>query len=171
MSVGDVLVVADIDRERLRALLAGFDLELIDVAAGQGIPGSYWGDPEAGVIAHRVYVRPDTPVHSVLHEASHLIILEPERRATVHTDASDSQIEEDATCLLQILLADRLADVGRERLMDDMDRWGYTFRLGSARAWFDEDADDARGWLAARGLPGDWSWHPAPALAATAIAD
>jgi len=36
--------------------------------------------------------------------------------------------------------------------MDDMDAWGYTFRLGSTRAWFERDAEDARAWLAARGL-------------------
>jgi hypothetical protein len=28
-----------------------------------------------------------------------------------------------------------------------MDRWGYSFRLGSAKAWFEQDADDAREWL------------------------
>jgi len=33
-----------------------------------------------------------------------------------------------------------------------MDAWGYSFRLGSARRWFFEDADDARGWLVRRGL-------------------
>jgi hypothetical protein len=33
-----------------------------------------------------------------------------------------------------------------------MDTWGYTFRLGSAQAWFDNDAEDARAWLCARGL-------------------
>ena len=36
--------------------------------------------------------------------------------------------------------------------MHDMDAWGYTFRLGSTRAWFEQDADDARQWLAERGL-------------------
>ena len=30
------------------------------------------------------------------------------------------------------------------RLMADMDAWGYSFRLGSARAWFENDAEDAR---------------------------
>jgi hypothetical protein len=34
----------------------------------------------------------------------------------------------------------------------DMDAWGYSFRLGSARAWFERDAEDARDWLIARGL-------------------
>ena len=37
-------------------------------------------------------------------------------------------------------------------MLADMDAWGYTFRLGSARAWFEEDADDAREWLLTRGL-------------------
>ena len=29
----------------------------------------------------------------------------------------------------------------------DMDRWGYSFRLGSSRAWFERDAADAHDWL------------------------
>jgi hypothetical protein len=33
-----------------------------------------------------------------------------------------------------------------------MDAWGYSFRLGSARAWFEQDAEDARAFLEARGL-------------------
>jgi hypothetical protein len=28
-----------------------------------------------------------------------------------------------------------------------MDAWGYSFRLGSAQTWFEQDADDARAWL------------------------
>jgi hypothetical protein len=36
--------------------------------------------------------------------------------------------------------------------MTDMDAWGYSFRLGSARAWFERDADDARTFLRERGL-------------------
>ena len=108
---------------------------------------------EAGVIAHNVYVRGDTPVHSMLHEACHLIVLPAERRAQVHTNATDSVIEEDATCCLQIILADDLPGVGRHRLMGDMDAWGYTYRLGSTRGWFEQDADDARAFLKERGLP------------------
>ncbi|MCD9028144.1 hypothetical protein LDO26_07965 [Luteimonas sp. BDR2-5] len=147
-----VLRVADVPWERLSSLLAGFDLALRHVAPVAAIPGSYWGDSEAGVIASEVFVRDDTPVHSLLHEACHLIVLPPDRRAAVHTDATDSVEEEDATCYLQILLADRLPGVGRDRLMADMDAWGYTFRLGSTRAWFERDAEDARHWLAERGL-------------------
>ena len=110
-----------------------------------------------------VYARRDTPVHSLLHEACHLIVLPPERRALVHTDASDCTQEEDATCYLQVLLADALPGVGRERVMRDMDEWGYSFRLGSTRAWFERDADDARAWLASRGLPGTIRLYGTPA--------
>ena len=123
------------------------------IADGAAIPGSYWGEPEAGIIGCDVYVRGDTPVHSMLHEACHLIVLPPERRAQVHTDATDSVAEEDATCYLQIVLAEALPGVGSARLMADMDAWGYTYRLGSTRAWFEQDAEDARSWLAERGLP------------------
>nr|HPQ94214.1 hypothetical protein [Thiolinea sp.] len=55
--------------------------------------------------------------------------------------------EEDAVCYLQILLADRIPGFGRKRALSDMDAWGYTFRLGSAQRWFEEDAEDARQWL------------------------
>ena len=144
---GSVLCLADVDFEPLAVLLAGFGLELCVVPDQAPIPGSYWGEPEAGIIGDRVYVRSDTPVHSALHEACHLIVLPPERRAHVHTNATDSIAEEDATCYLQITLAERLPGVGSARLMADMDAWGYTFRLGSTRAWFEQDAEDARHWL------------------------
>ena len=32
-------------------------------------------------------------------------------------------------------------------IFDDMDAWGYSFRLGSSRAWFENDAEDACKWL------------------------
>ncbi len=146
-----VLRLADIGYATPAELLGRYGLQLQRVAGGS-IPGSYWGDDEAGIIGSTVYARDDTPVHSLLHEACHLIVLPAERRAQVHTDATDSIEEEDATCYLQILLADRLPGVGRERLMADMDAWGYSFRLGSTRAWFEHDADNARAFLAARGL-------------------
>lgn len=159
-----VLTLADLDIAVVSGLLARRALTLAHVEPGAPIPGSYWGEPEAGVIAHTVYARDDTPVHSLLHEACHLIVAPAERRAHIHTDASDSQAEEDATCYLQILLADELPDVGRERLMRDMDAWGYSFRLGSTRAWFEHDAEDARLWLAQRGLlPGTGSPRPGDA--------
>jgi hypothetical protein len=149
----DVLRVRDVRFDALAALLACHGLQLESVADGAPIPGSYWGEPEAGLIGDTVYARADTPVHSLLHEACHLIVMPPERRARVHTDATDSVPEEDAACCLQIILADALPGVGSERLMADMDAWGYSFRLGSAKAWFQQDAEDARAFLAARGLP------------------
>ncbi|HXR62460.1 MAG TPA: hypothetical protein VN720_02810 [Rudaea sp.] len=147
-----MLVLGDIDPDAAGGLLKHYGLKLERVSSGAPIPGSYWGEPEAGVIGEKVYARADTPVHSLLHEACHLIVAAPERRPRIHTDASDSQSEEDACCYLQIVLADALPGVGRGRIMDDMDAWGYTFRLGSARAWFEGDAEDARAWLIERDL-------------------
>lgn len=147
-----VLRVSQTGFDAPAALLARFGLQLQRVASGEPIPGSFWGDEEAGIIGTCVYARDDTPVHSLLHEAGHLIVLPPERRPDVHTDATDSVEEEDATCYLQILLADELPGVGRDRLMADMDAWGYSFRLGSTRAWFEQDAGEARQFLAQRGL-------------------
>jgi hypothetical protein len=45
-----------------------------------------------------------------------------------------------------------LPGVGRIRLMTDMDAWGYSFRLGSTRAWFEQDAGEALKFLEERGL-------------------
>jgi hypothetical protein len=147
-----VLTLSDIDFDAVAALLARYGLALSRVADGEAIPGSYWGECEAGLIGSTVYARADTPVHSLLHEAAHLIVLPPQRRAAVHTDATDSIEEEDAVCVLQSLLGDALPGVGRERVLADMDAWGYTFRLGSARAYVEHDADTAWRWLHERGL-------------------
>ena len=147
-----MLRVDELDWRALETLLASHHLALERVPDGAKIPGSFWGEPEAGLIGETVYARGDTPLHSLLHEACHLIVQPRERRALVHTDATDSVAEEDACCYLQIVLGDAIPGAGRERVMADMDEWGYTFRLGSARAWFDRDADDARAWLESRGL-------------------
>ncbi|MBW8824161.1 MAG: hypothetical protein JF567_08040 [Xanthomonadales bacterium] len=144
--------INDIGWAACTALLARYRLELVRVADGNAIPGSFWGETEAGIIGHTVHARADTPVHSLLHEAGHLIVLPPERRGDVHTDATDSIDEENAVCVLQSLLADALPGYGRERLFADMDAWGYTFRLGSARAYVEQDAEDAWAWLQRRGL-------------------
>lgn len=152
MNAPQVTRLSDIGFEAAARLLARHGLALAEVAPGTPIPGSFWGDDEAGIIGCTVHARPDTPVHSLLHEAGHLMVLPPERRARVHTDATDSVAEEDATCYLQIVLADLLPGVGRARLMADMDAWGYSFRLGSTRAWFEQDAEDARAWLVEHGL-------------------
>jgi hypothetical protein len=148
-----VVLVADIDLQPVCALLDGYSLTIERLADGAPIPGSYWGEPEAGLIGFKLYVRGDTPLHSLLHEACHSIVAQPERRARIHTDASDSIAEENATCYLQIVLSGQLACFGRERAFADMDAWGYSFRLGSARAWFEHDAEDAIETLRALGLP------------------
>lgn len=137
------------------ALLARFALRLEHVAAAAQLAGSYWGEPEAGLTGAQLHARADTPLHSVLHEACHFICMDPRRRAGLHTDAGGEPLEECAVCYLSILLADALPGFGRARMLADMDTWGYSFRLGSARAWFEHDAGDARAWLQAEGLIDD----------------
>ncbi len=142
-----ILRMGSVDRVSVAMLLRRFGLEFVLIAPQELIPGSYWGDSEAGLKADWLYARLDTPVHSVLHEASHYICMTPERRAGLDRDAGGDDLEESAVCYLQILLADELPRVGRARLCADMDEWGYSFRLGSTRAWFEGDAADARQWL------------------------
>lgn len=148
--------------EALKSLLARFGLTLEWVPDGEPIPGSWFGDPEAGIIGRRVLVRGDTPLHSALHEACHNICMDGGRRAHLHTDAGGDYDEENAVNYMEITLAGYLSGVGRSRIMSDMDRWGYTFRLGSARAWFEEDAEDAREWLLGQRLltpDGEPTWR------------
>jgi len=147
-----VLLLNAIDRLGLELLLDRYGLELILVAPDEVIPGSYWGEREAGVIGAKIYASLDTPVHSVLHESAHFICMTPERRAGLDTDAGGDDAEESAVCFLQILLAASLANVGRERMCRAMDEWGYSFRLGSASRWYAEDAEDAARWLRQHGL-------------------
>jgi len=147
-----VLTLGDTGFGALRALLAPRGLEVIEVPSGEPIPGSYWGEPEAGLLRNRVYVRADTPLHSALHEACHALCMDEARRQQLDRDAGGDIPEENAVCYLQILLADAIPGMGRARMCADMDAWGYTFRLGSAAAWFGQDADDARAWLEERGL-------------------
>lgn len=142
-----VLTVAVTTAKPLETLLGRYGLDLVTVPDKAPIPASYWGEPEAGVSGCKVYARGDTPVHSVLHEACHVICVDPERRSRLERDAGGDDLEEAAVCYLQLLLADELPGVGRKRLMRDMDAWGYSFRLGSTQAWFENDADDARRWL------------------------
>ncbi len=152
-----VFTLGEIDITQAIALLTHYALRFELIDNGSPIPGSFWGEREAGVIGSTVYARRDTPVHSLLHEACHLIVIPPELRARVHTNASESQFEEDATCYLQLLLADALPGFGIQRAFADMDAWGYSFRLGSAQAWFERDAEDAAAFLYAlphlHGLP------------------
>lgn len=147
-----VLTLGGVEPAGIAALLGRFGLTLEPLDRDSVIPGSYWGECEAGLRAGRLYARPDTPVHSILHEACHFICMSAERRAELDTDAGGDDAEESAVCYLQVLLAEALPEVGRDRLFADMDAWGYSFRLGSARAWFERDAHDARAWLHRHGV-------------------
>jgi hypothetical protein len=147
-----VLLLNAIDRVAVALLLARYGLTLTLAASGEAIPGSYWGDSEAGLRGDTLFARLDTPLHSVLHEAGHYVCMSPERRAGLDRDAGGDDIEESAVCYLQVLFADELPHLGRERLFTDMDAWGYSFRLGNTRAWFEGDARDARAWLSLHGI-------------------
>jgi hypothetical protein len=147
------MTLCDADTLRLlEPLLARYGLEVEQVPDGRPIPGSWFGEPEAGLVGNRLMVRADTPLHSALHESCHYICMDSGRRRTLHTDAGGGYDEENGVCYLQILLADHLPGYSRAQMFADMDSWGYSFRLGSARAWFEQDAGDALEWLLQHGL-------------------
>lgn len=142
-----MLTVADLPAQALQNLLSIYLIIVESVPDKAPIPGSFWGDSEAGLIKNILYVRPKTPVHSALHEACHYICLDTARREALDTDAGGDYDEENAVCYLQILLAAKLPGCSADILMKNMDSWGYSFRLGSAFAWFQDDAEDAQQWL------------------------
>jgi hypothetical protein len=148
----DVLRVGPEPHADILALTRRYGLVLRHLDAGEALPGSYWGESEAGLRGNELFVRADTPLHSLLHELAHYVCMCSARRAGLDRDAGGDDDEESAVCFLQIVLAGELAALGRERMWRDMDAWGYTFRLGSARAWFEQDAADAGEWLRARGI-------------------
>jgi len=149
-----VLRMGDVSAGDVSSLLGRYGLRLVVQDDRESVRGSFWGDPEAGIVGDTVYVRGDTPVHSVLHETCHVICMDAARRSRLNRDAGGDDLEEAAVCYLQVLLADRIAGVGRSRIMADMDAWGYSFRSGSTRAWFGDDAEDAREFLLNHGLVG-----------------
>jgi len=153
----DVLRLSDTHEVEVEveALLARFQLGLRRVAAQAMIPGSYWGDSEAGLIADHLYARSDTPLHSIVHETAHFVCMTPERRRRLFKDAGGDDTEENAVCYLQVLMATELSCISRPRLFQDMDTWGYSFRLGSTERWFHEDAAEARSWLKRQRLIND----------------
>jgi hypothetical protein len=147
-----MLRVSDVPRSALNGLLQKFGLDLVLQERGDAIRGSFWGDSEAGIVGRTVYVRADTPVHSLLHETCHVICMTEDRRAGLDQDAGGDDLEESAVCYLQVLLADHIDGVGRDLLMSDMDAWGYSFRLGNTLDWFQRDAGDAAEFLMNHGL-------------------
>lgn len=129
-----VLTCAELGHASLIALLVPYGLTVNWIAPGLEIPGSYWGETEAGLIGDHLFVRDDTPVHSALHEACHYICMDAERRARLHTDAGGQCAEENGVCYLQILLADVLPGVGQERMFYRYGRLGLHFptRFGTS---------------------------------------
>ncbi len=142
-----VLLCNEINLTHLQSLLARYGMNVKTVNNNEPIPGSFWKDTEAGLIGNTLYISENTPVHSALHESCHYICMDEQRRQNLDTDAGGDYEEEDAVCYLQILLGDAIPEMGRNRMFTDMDDWGYTFRLGSAQAWFKEDSEDALDWL------------------------
>lgn len=149
-----MILLADTGLTVVAKLLQKYALNFERVAGDAPIPGSFWGAPEAGIMGATVFARDDTPVHSILHETGHIICMCEERRVSLTGNAGSDDLEESAVCYLQVVLGDYLPGVGRERLMRDMDDWGYCFRLGSTATWFSKDADDARQWLRGQSLLG-----------------
>ena len=147
-----VLLCGDVDRLVLGALLARYHMVVEWVAEGAAIPGSYWGKSEAGLIGNRLLIRSDTPLHSAFHEACHYVCMDASRRDGLHTDAGGDYDEENGVNYLQILLSEHIPQCGRARMFADMDAWGYSFRLGSAQAWFEQDAEDTQQWMLDYGL-------------------
>gem|GEM_PF-1263640 len=148
-TIMSILTYADLPSAALETLLSKYGLTIVLIDGAKPIPGSFWGDSEAGLVGHQLYLRPDTPIHSALHEASHYVCMDSTRRQTLHTDAGGDYQEENAVCYLQLLLADYLPMMDRTRMWNEMDAWGYSFRLGSSQRWFEQDAQDAREWLLA----------------------
>lgn len=148
----DVVRVGPEPHADVLALTRRYGAVLRFLGPAENLPGSYWGDSEAGLRGNEIFVRADTPLHSLLHELSHFVCMSAARRDGLDRDAGGDDDEECAVCFLQILLADELSQLGRQRMLADMDAWGYTFRLGSARAWFERDAADVSQWLSVRGL-------------------
>ena len=155
LNFADVVRVGPRAERAIHELAAKYGAELVECAPSETLPGSYWGDSEAGLRGSTLFVRADTPVHSLLHELGHFICMSPERRAGLDRDAGGDDAEECAVCYLQIVLADEIPGFGRAQMLKDMDAWGYTFRLGSSRAWFESDAADACIWLRGHGVLDD----------------
>lgn len=147
-----VLMCGELSDNALQKVFGRYGMEIEWVEDNKEIPGSFWGDSEAGLITNRLLIRKDTPLHSAMHEACHYICMDQQRRSGLHTDAGGGYDEENGVNYLQTLLSDHISECGRERMFADMDEWGYSYRLGSAKAWFEQDAEDAQQWLISHDL-------------------
>ena len=161
----NVTELRELNLTAVRQLLSRYDLELIQLGDDAAIPASFWGEPEAGLAGRCVFVRGDTPAHSLLHEACHYICMTAGRRDALWRDAGGNDDEESAVCYLQVLLADAIPGLGRDRVFRDLDAWGYSFREGCARSWFDGDGRASQRWLESNGLidaVGEPTWELRP---------
>jgi hypothetical protein len=147
-----VLTVQDVGVVALASVFEPYGIAVRLQDDRQSIPGSYWGESEAGLIGASLLVRADTPIHSAFHEGCHFICMDEARRDSLERDAGGDDAEECGVCYLQIVLANGLRGLSRYRMCADMDEWGYTFRLGSAKRWFEQDAQDGLEWLQRHGV-------------------
>ena len=76
-----MLLIDAIDCGDLGALLARYGIGITVVAADAAIPGSFWGECEAGLVGSHLYLRADTPLHSALHEGAHYVCMTPASRS------------------------------------------------------------------------------------------
>src|SRR3569833_2073887 len=79
----NVVTCGEIQLSALQDVLSPYGIDVLPVPDAQPIPGTHFGDPEAGLIAHRLYIRSATPVHSALHDACHYLCMASARRARV----------------------------------------------------------------------------------------
>jgi hypothetical protein len=142
-----MFLYSQLKNDALEPILMAYSMRIIELSENQHIPYSFWGESEAGRLRDTLYVRGDTPLHSVLHELCHYICMPNTERAKDLVDAAGSAAEENACCFFQIVLAGFIDSYDQSRLLQDMDTWGYSFRLGSAIRWYTEDAEDTRQWL------------------------
>ena len=100
----EVLRLRDVAGCDVVALLARYGLRFERVADGAPIPGSFWGESEAGLISSTVFARDDTPLHSLLHEACHLIVIPPEMSWRGDRKASGLVFDENVKCCMPLLV-------------------------------------------------------------------
>lgn len=152
MESAAVLPVKDLSAAAICALADRYSIALKWLDRNAAIGDSYWGEPEAGISSLGISLRGDTPMHSLLHELCHIVCMTAQRRRAFARDAGGTEPEECAVCYLQVLLAEQLPGYSAARCLSDMDAWGYSFREGSAAAWFRGDGREAQAWLLAHDL-------------------
>jgi len=116
LSEEKILQISDIKAGVVNQLLGRYGLVAEYVPDAVPITASFWGAPEAGIVGRQVFIRGDTPVHSLLHEVCHIICMSAERRDSLYRDAGGNDLEESAVCYLQVILADFMTGVGRARI-------------------------------------------------------